>query len=101
MSSRADRRWFIEIDITPPSLDKLPIYAAIGVPEIWRYAAQHVVIYRHAAEGYEAVDTSAILWRVTSCQLTQLVQTGYDMPRPAWLRRVRAWAESLQHGADS
>jgi hypothetical protein len=27
----------IEIDITSPSLDKLPIYAAVGVPEVWLY----------------------------------------------------------------
>ena len=31
----------IEIDITSPSLDKLPIYAQIGVPEIWRYMVGH------------------------------------------------------------
>jgi Uma2 family endonuclease len=26
----------IEIDVTSPSLDKLPLYAQIGVPEVWR-----------------------------------------------------------------
>lgn len=25
----------IEVDVTSPSLDKLPIYAALGVPEVW------------------------------------------------------------------
>jgi len=27
----------IEIDITSPLLDKFPLYAAVGVPEVWRY----------------------------------------------------------------
>lgn len=27
----------IEVDITHPSLDKLPIYARFGMPEVWRY----------------------------------------------------------------
>lgn len=27
----------IEIDITHPALDKLPIYAGLGIGEIWRY----------------------------------------------------------------
>jgi hypothetical protein len=27
----------VEVDITHPSLDKLPIYAVLGVPEVWRY----------------------------------------------------------------
>jgi len=86
----------IEIDITHPSLDKLPIYDALGVPEIWRYAEQHVIIYRRSADRYEVVDTSMVLQGVTSRSLTQLVETGYDMPRPAWLRSVRVWAQGLR-----
>ena len=27
----------IEIDISHPSLNKLPIYVQVGVPEVWRY----------------------------------------------------------------
>jgi Uma2 family endonuclease len=30
----------VEIDITHPSLDKFPIYAQVGVPEVWRYHGQ-------------------------------------------------------------
>jgi Uma2 family endonuclease len=86
----------IEIDITHPSLDKFPIYAAIGIPEVWRYAEQRVSVYRRDANGYAVEDSSTVLPGVTSHQLTQLVATGYEMPRPAWLRNVRAWAEELQ-----
>jgi len=86
----------IEIDITHPSLDKLPIYAALGVPEVWRYAEQRVLIYQRSADRYAIVDTSTVLPGVTSHHLTQLVETGYDMPRPAWLRSVRTWAAGLQ-----
>jgi Uma2 family endonuclease len=85
----------IEVDVTHPSLDKLPIYAALGVPEVWRYAERKVMIYRRHADVYTAMDASEVLSGVTSSQLTQLVQTGYDMPRPVWLRRLREWAESL------
>jgi Uma2 family endonuclease len=87
----------IEIDITHPSLDKLPIYAALGIPEVWRYAGQQLHIYQRRADGYTIVDTSAVLPGVTSHQLTQLVAEGHEVPRPAWLRRVRAWAGSLQY----
>lgn len=85
----------IEIDITHPSLDKLPIYAAVDVPEVWRYAEQEVIMYRRHVDGYTIVDASGVLPGVTSPQLTQLVASGHESPRPAWLRRVRAWAESL------
>lgn len=83
----------IEIDITHPSLDKLPIYAAIGIPEVWRYAEQRSTIYRHHADGYTVEDSSTVLPGVTSHQVTQLVEMGYELPRPTWLLHVRAWAE--------
>jgi len=86
----------IEIDITHPSLDKLPIYAALGVPEVWRYTRQQMRIYQRDAEGDVAVDASIVLSGITDHDLTQLVESGYDMPRPAWLRSVRAWAENLR-----
>jgi len=28
----------VEVDVTSPSLDKLPVYARLGVREVWRYA---------------------------------------------------------------
>jgi Uma2 family endonuclease len=30
----------VEIDLTSSSLDRFPIYAALGVPEIWRYTGR-------------------------------------------------------------
>jgi Uma2 family endonuclease len=85
----------IEIDLTHPSLDKLPLYAALGIPEVWRYTGQRLLIYQWSTDGYTVTDTSAVLPDVTSSQLTQLVADGQDMPRPAWLRRVRAWTGGL------
>lgn len=90
----------IEIDITHPSLDKLPIYAVLGVPEVWRYTGQQVFIYRHGADGYAMVDASTVLPGVTSRRLTELVGTGFALPRPAWLRQVRTWAASLPQAVD-
>jgi len=90
----------IEIDLTHPSLDKFPIYAALGIPEVWRYVGQQVIIYRHTVDGYAVVDTSVVLPGVTSSQLMQVVERGYEMLRPAWLRHVRTWAEGLQPTVD-
>src|SRR5438045_4955835 len=32
----------IEIDVTSPSLPKLPIFAQLGIPEVWRYDGQRL-----------------------------------------------------------
>ncbi len=49
----------IEIDVTSPSLDKFPIYAAMNVPEIWRYTKQEVAFYHLGNSGYQRQATSA------------------------------------------
>jgi Uma2 family endonuclease len=85
----------IEIDLTHPSLDKFPIYAALGVPEVWRYDGQEMHIYRRVDVTYTEVPASEVLPGVTSASLIQLVQLGLELPRQVWIGRVRAWAESL------
>lgn len=85
----------IEVDMTHPSLDKLPIYAAMGIVEVWRYADQQVIIYQRHAAGYTVAKHSGVLPGVASRDLTRLVETGFETPRPAWLQQVRSWAEHL------
>ncbi len=85
----------IEIDLSHTSLDKFPIYAALAVPEVWRYDGQQVHIYRQTDDTYTTVSASTILPGVTPIQLTEWVHTGLELPRLSWIRRVRAWAESI------
>jgi Uma2 family endonuclease len=85
----------IEIDLSHPSLDKFPIYAAFGVPEVWRYDGQQVHIYCRAEDTYTEMTSSATLPGITSAHLTELVQMGLELPRLAWIRRMRTWATSL------
>jgi len=42
----------LEIDITHPSLDKLSIFAAVGVPEVWRYDGERVRMLALAGDSY-------------------------------------------------
>ncbi|HMJ26836.1 MAG TPA: Uma2 family endonuclease, partial [Pyrinomonadaceae bacterium] len=36
----------VEIDIHHESISKFPIYAALGVPEVWRYDGESIAIYQ-------------------------------------------------------
>ena len=52
----------IEVDISPPEIDRAGIYAALMVSEVWRFDGQQVHIDRLNAEGkYEAVEASGFL----------------------------------------
>ena len=80
----------IEIDITHPSLDKLPIYAAIGVPEVWRSDGQQVVIYRLEAGIYIAANSSDVLPGITAHQVMSLLTLSSTMPHHAWFAAIQA-----------
>ena len=81
----------IEIDVTQDSLDKLPIYAALGVPEVWRHQHGRVQIYRLASGSYVEVDDSTVIPGLSSARLTAFVRDSLTMPRPDWWRGVEAW----------
>jgi Uma2 family endonuclease len=83
----------VEVDITSPSLNKLPIYARIGVPEIWRYDGQGLTILLLQAGGYVESEKSSAIPRLTAVWLSRLVAQGETMKRSAWVRAVREWAQ--------
>ncbi len=85
----------IEIDITSYSLNRLPIFAAVGVPEVWRYEADTLKIYRLADGGYEQKDQSSELPGVTAAAVTQLIAASQTQKRTDWLSSVRTWARGL------
>jgi hypothetical protein len=82
----------IEIDITSPSFSKLPIYAQIGVPEVWRYDGERMTILVLEGSDYAERTESIVLPPVTSNVLTDFVEKSKSMKRTAWLEVVREWA---------
>jgi Uma2 family endonuclease len=53
----------IEVDITSPSLDRFPIYAHFGVPEVWRYDGERVEVYELGNAQYvEVANSLALPW---------------------------------------
>lgn len=79
----------IEIDITHPSLRKLPIYAQIGVPEVWRYVAGAVEILLLDGDHYSEVPRSRALPTVTAQALTGLVRASRGLSQAERLRLAR------------
>jgi Uma2 family endonuclease len=84
----------IEIDITHPSLNKFPIFAAVGVPEIWRYDGTIVTIFSLTGDHHRSRKSSAVLPGVTAQMLTRFMTESQTMARIAWLRRLREWVRT-------
>ena len=85
----------IEIDISRSSLDRFPIFASIGVPEVWRYDGMRVAIFTLAGGLYQEHETSEAFPGVTSQIITQFMEESKTLQRMVWLRRVRNWARQL------
>lgn len=84
----------IEIDISSPSLNKFPIFAALRIPEVWRYDGRRLTIFTLAGETYVERTESVALPLVTTEVLGAFIEDSKQMPRTAWLRRVRAWVRA-------
>lgn len=82
----------IEIDITSPSFSKLPIYAQIGVPEVWRYDGERLKILVLEGSDYMETPESAVFPPVTSSVLSDFVEKSKTTRRTVWLEAVRGWA---------
>jgi Uma2 family endonuclease len=82
----------IEIDITSPSFSKLPIYAQIGVPEVWRYDGERLKILVLEGSEYAETAESTVVPPVTSIVLSNCMEKSTTTKRTVWLEAVREWA---------
>ncbi|MGK7927024.1 MAG: Uma2 family endonuclease [Spirulina sp.] len=81
----------IEIDLTSKSLDRFPIYARLGVPEIWCYEEGELRIYTLQAGQYTNVEYSPIFPLLPIREIPQLIESYRLQGRRALRRAVRAW----------
>ncbi len=63
----------VEVDMHHGSIDKFPIYAALGVPEIWRYDGAQLRIHLLKQDAYIQAPASQALPMLTDHILTDLL----------------------------
>ena len=68
----------VEVDVRHESKSKFPIYAALGVPELWHYDGALVEIYQLQAGQYATVAASPALPILTSQTLTDFLARCQD-----------------------
>jgi Uma2 family endonuclease len=90
----------IEIEVTQPSLDKLPLFARMGVPEVWRWDGVRVTILTLEHDAYRASLASVALPPLTSDVLTRFLVQSRSLRMIAWIRSVRAWARQQGRAED-
>jgi Uma2 family endonuclease len=86
----------IEVDITNPSLNKMTIFSAIGIAELWRYSKGHLSLLKLTEAGYIEISTSSLLPGVSSSVLNRFIERGRRLKRNVWIREIREWARKAR-----
>ncbi len=85
----------VEVEVTRSALDKLSIFAALGVREVWRYDLSQLAIFLLQGGTYVRSERSSFLPLNASDVATRLSLPGDDA---AWTRNVREWLAGLAVG---
>ena len=85
----------IEIDITHPCIPRQPIYARLGVPEVWRYDGERLEILLLEGGEYVGSSESRALPGLTAAALSDLLAQSRGLEWKAWLLHVREWAREF------
>lgn len=82
----------VEVDISRSSLNRLGIYAAIKVPEVWRYDGEGLTILGlEANEQYHERSTSRHFPTFPIHRLAEFLKLAGTMSETQLLRRFRDW----------
>jgi len=84
----------VEVDITHPSLDKIPIYASLRVPEVWRHDGDMLQVFRLRGEQYIQTSASGVFPWLPAEVLTRFVQQGNEHGIIPMVRAFRNWVRA-------
>ncbi|MGB3693235.1 MAG: Uma2 family endonuclease [Spirulinaceae cyanobacterium] len=82
----------LEIDLTSKSLSRFPIYARLGVPEIWCYNIGNLLVYQLKDQEYIEVEISSVFPMLKVQDLPAIIEENRSAGRRAIHRAVREWA---------
>jgi Uma2 family endonuclease len=88
----------IEVDVTRSSLDRLSVYASLGVPEVWRLDGDVLTFYLlQPSGGYAQATNSQSFPFLTPADLVPFLQQGQQaQDENDVIRSFRAWVRQRQ-----
>ena len=82
----------METDMTSSSMNRMEIYAALRIPEVWRYEKEQLTFHRLGADNrYHQTATSLAFPMVKPEDLTRILAQRHQMDQNALVRQFREW----------
>jgi Uma2 family endonuclease len=82
----------LEMEMSRSALDKLPLFASVGIPEVWRCDGQRVTILILEQDRYQESSNSLAFPILTSDILTRFLAESRTALSPDWFQAVSDWA---------
>lgn len=79
----------VESDYTSSSLNKFSIYASLGVPEIWRYRNQSLLVYQLVEGNYEQRENSRAFPFLPIAEIPGFIEQSKTIGQRAAVRLFR------------
>ncbi|HIK28811.1 MAG: Uma2 family endonuclease [Oscillatoriaceae bacterium SKW80] len=81
----------IEVDITSSSVNKLEIYAALGVPELWRYNGRVLKFYQLVEGQYNECEFSLAFPFISVNEIARFIEESKTTAETVLLKSFRGW----------
>lgn len=82
----------VEVDVTSSSVDRMHIYASLGVPEVWRFQEGQLSFWRLAASGKYVRSTRSQAFPQLNCSiLNELLNQRFERSENQIVRSLVAW----------
>ena len=79
----------IEVEITSSAIRKLKLFAAMGVPEVWRHDGERLQMHVLSAGQYVSIDSSSALPGLTAAMINAILEKRFDFGETALVREFR------------
>lgn len=83
----------LEIDYSRPKIDKLSLYASMGIPEFWRYNGSVLQIYTLLENQYSEVELSPTFSLISVKDIPQWIQESKKIGQLAAKNAFRTWVK--------
>ena len=82
----------LEADLTSSSVPRLPIFAALGIPEVWRLEGEDLQFLHLQPNGnYQPRDRSLAFPDFLLADAARFLEQAQDIDKMAWVRTFRAY----------
>jgi Uma2 family endonuclease len=84
---------WIEVDHRGSSRGSLPLYASLGIPEVWRFRTRRELLWFGSLDGrvYREIERSKVLPTLTPQNVLEALDLGAGLSESEWDVLLRAW----------